>query len=590
MKISMIPTPQKIIYGEGSFSISATNLLVTLAGPYMDARLLYHTRRIFGKVKESVFYCYQVTVGNGKPTFDFLLSDGLDAYALDITPDGICLSAQSARGLFYGLITLEKMAEQFGNVFPCVCITDYAQTQERWDYWDLRSIHPPFEHLLRNLQTIARAKLNGIVIEYEDKLPIGEPFSVKNEFFSFSAEQFAQLKSECALWFLDIIPLQQSFGHLEYLLKDTRYTHLRETPLAVGDLCPCNPESAQLATQLVSQMAKKHPDSRYLHIGCDEVWSLCSCDACLAAGKRPELLLIEFANKVISAVAQMGKIPLLWHDMFEGAAQEELALLDKRAAICIWIYNANDLEQRVQRLTQMFEAAGLTYFACPAMRAWDCDDKQNYPVLEQRMNNIRLWHNAMQKANFRGILNTNWAACFALAKPYGPYETSFFPLYYSAELAWNATADSASYLDRFFADFHGWNGGAQLLQQGYRNEDYFSLLASLTVDVPRGNEIVRLIKALRAFEEPTRRFFPLSVVLYRQEFFQSSEEYDSLLAKYKSVCKRLNEAVPRLEQELEKFLPPYAVRQFIRSRLLTEQLVIKKAEEFLNIETELTVS
>ena len=102
-------------------------------------------------------------------------------------------------------------------------------------------------------------------------------------------------------------------------------------------------------------------------------------------------LFIEFVNQIIEAAAEQGKTPLLWRDMFEHATEEELAQLDRRAVVCIWIYNGNDLVTRVREFAQRLDAAKITYWTCPAVRAWDCDDRQNYPVLSERINNIRLW-------------------------------------------------------------------------------------------------------------------------------------------------------------------------------------------------------
>ena len=185
--------------------------------------------------------------------------------------------------------------------------------------------------------------------------------------------------------------MQQTFDYLEYVLKDPRFSSLRETPSAVGEMCPCKAQAAEVARALVQNMANRHPESHYIHIGCDEVWSLGTCKQCAESGKSRVQLFIEFVNQVIEAAAEQGKTPLLWHDMFEHATEEELAQLDRCAVVCIWIYNGNDLVTRVREFAQRLDAAKITYWACPAVRAWDCDDRQNYPVLSERINNIRLW-------------------------------------------------------------------------------------------------------------------------------------------------------------------------------------------------------
>lgn len=377
--------------------------------------------------------------------------------------------------------------------------------------------------------------------------------------------------------------MQQTFGHLEYVLKDPRFSSLRETPSAVGEMCPCKPQAAEVARALVQNMAKRHPESCYIHIGCDEVWSLGTCKQCAESGKSRVQLFIEFVNQVIEAAAEQGKTPLLWHDMFEHATEEELAQLDRRAVVCIWIYNGNDLVTRVREFAQRLDAAKITYWACPAVRAWDCDDRQNYPVLSERINNIRLWSQAVQELGIQGVINTNWAACFALAKPYGVYEASFYPMYYAAEKCWNPQADDEDFIKRFFHDFHGYAAEDDpTFSRGYRNEDYFELCAGLAGKLSKHDDIAQLIRTMRKFELPTMRYFPLTVVLYRQEFFSSSDERGSLENKYLAVKNTLQQVEPEMKRVLAPFLSDDSIQQYMRSGFLVEELLLKQAEGYLS--------
>lgn len=580
-KLSLIPTPQRLQEQPGELlwdgALAGTTVLTA---PESDDRLCYHARRILGTVQEVAAPGYSLTVGRPKAP-PKPPEPRPDAYTLEIETGGLALTADTAAGLFYGMITLEKLLEQFGSGIPCMRILDFSALSLRSDYLDLRSVHPPLPRILGNIPLIAKAKLNALVVEYEDKLPLGDPFTTENLYWHFSPQEFSKFCETCWRWFVEIIPLQQSFGHLEYILKDPRYTHLCETPLAVGDLCPCKAQSLAVAEGLLEGMAALHPKERYLHIGCDEVWSLKSCPQCKNSGKSAAMLFIAFVNRLIEKVCCLGKCPMLWHDMFEHCTSQELAALDKRALVCVWMYNGNDLPWRIDQMVQKLNAAGLQYIACPSVRAWDCDDRQNYPVLTERLPNLRYWHEAIGRHGISGIINTNWAACFALGKPYGVYETSLFPLYFSAEKSWNPSADEGTFLRRFFMDFHGYRQEDPLFQRGYKNEDYFLLLAALAEKLPKAHELAELVAALRAFELPTRRHFPLSVVLYRQEFFNTSDEVGSLLAKYSVVKDTLAEIVPPLTKALEGFLSPEGVKQYLRSRLLVEELILQKAEEYL---------
>ena len=54
---------------------------------------------------------------------------------------------------------------------------------------------------------------------------------------------------------LDVIPLVQTFGHLEYVLKAAEFARIRENPAVPQALCPSQNESLVLVEQLVDQVA-----------------------------------------------------------------------------------------------------------------------------------------------------------------------------------------------------------------------------------------------------------------------------------------------------------------------------------------------
>ena len=139
-------------------------------------------------------------------------------------------------------------------------INDWPELAMRSDYLDMRGLFPKFENLLKYVEEMARYKLNTLVIEYEDKLPRS-----RKEFChpldALTPEQHALLLKTAHDHFIDVIPLQQSFGHLEYALKLPEYQHLRELPEAPGEMCPLREGSFELAASLIEETARLHPDS-----------------------------------------------------------------------------------------------------------------------------------------------------------------------------------------------------------------------------------------------------------------------------------------------------------------------------------------
>lgn len=69
-----------------------------------------------------------------------------------------------------------------------------------------------------------------------------------------------------------VIPLIQTFGHMEFILKHKQWCHLREVERYPSSMCPSNSESMPLIRSLIKQVVTFHSGIEYLHIGADEVY------------------------------------------------------------------------------------------------------------------------------------------------------------------------------------------------------------------------------------------------------------------------------------------------------------------------------
>ena len=70
---------------------------------------------------------------------------------------------------------------------------------------------------------------------------------------------------------LGVIPLVQTFGHLEFVLKLEQFRNLREEPAYPQSICPSLDEAVDMVRSMVTQIMEIHKDSTHIHIGCDEV-------------------------------------------------------------------------------------------------------------------------------------------------------------------------------------------------------------------------------------------------------------------------------------------------------------------------------
>ena len=107
---------------------------------------------------------------------------------------------------------------------------------------------------------------------------------------------------------LEVIPLVQTFGHLEHVLKLEEFVHLREVLNNPSTLCPTKNESFDLIQMMIDQVMALHQGYpiKFIHIGSDEVFQLGLCSKCRNRMKSEQktskhLFVGKYSSIVISS-------------------------------------------------------------------------------------------------------------------------------------------------------------------------------------------------------------------------------------------------------------------------------------------------
>ena len=580
MELYLIPQPQRCARLTGTAQIDR-EAPVILSQPAGDARLLRAAQTSFANVQ-----CVQGPYA--------LYSDGSFAAACPVRqPEGylltlrgavVQLAANDAAGLFYGIQTLRQYLAMPEH--PAVEITDWPELALRSDYLDMRGIYPKFENLLRYIEEMAAYKLNTLVIEYEDKLPRARK-DLCHPTDALTPEQHRRLLEVARENFIDIIPLQQSFGHLEYVLKLPEYQHLREIPEAPGEMCPLREGAYELAASLLEETARLHPDSRYLHLGCDEVWSLGQSDECKASGKSRGRIAIEYINRLAEKVVSLGKIPIVWHDMMadvwrggemgEAGNYDDLALLNKNLVVAIWLYSPDRVNLVAPKLMEALHAHGIRTIPCSAVRASDRCGMQNYPCIEQRLRNIDTWCELIANSRCDGMINTNWWSTFSFGNPYGLFETSRYTAFYAADRCWNLRADSAAFLERFLGVYHG-AYDIVLTTGAERRYDYYKLIGQYLPQITRNRDTALLIDVLYRQEYATS----VNFAAFRGDLYPDRPvELDCLRERAPKQYANLRGIEAELRDVLSRLLEPGMAELFFESRSYPNRLYKRELERIL---------
>ena len=580
MELYLIPQPQRCARLTGTAQIDR-EAPVILSQPAEDARLLRAAQTIFANVQcvQGPYALY--SAGSFAAACPVRQPEG---YLLTLRGAVVQLSANDAAGLFYGIQTLRQYLAMPEH--PAVEITDWPELALRSDYLDMRGIYPKFENLLRYIEEMAAYKLNTLVIEYEDKLPRARK-DLCHPTDALTPEQHRRLLEVARENFIDIIPLQQSFGHLEYVLKLPEYQHLREIPEAPGEMCPLREGAYELAASLLEETARLHPDSRYLHLGCDEVWSLGQSDECKASGKSRGRIAIEYINRLAEKVVSLGKIPIVWHDMMadvwrggemgEAGNYDDLALLNKNLVVAIWLYSPDRVNLVAPKLMEALHAHGIRTIPCSAVRASDRCGMQNYPCIEQRLRNIDTWCELIANSRCDGMINTNWWSTFSFGNPYGLFETSRYTAFYAADRCWNLRADSAAFLERFLGVYHG-AYDIVLTTGAERRYDYYKLIGQYLPQITRNRDTALLIDVLYRQEYATS----VNFAAFRGDLYPDRPvELDCLRERAPKQYANLRGIEAELRDVLSRLLEPGMAELFFESRSYPNRLYKRELERIL---------
>ncbi|KAF1522879.1 Hexosaminidase D, partial [Eudyptes sclateri] len=139
---------------------------------------------------------------------------------------------------------------------------------------DLKGAAPRVSYLEEVFPLLSQLGANGILIEYEDMFPFKGELEILKSPYAYSEEDIERIQQLAELHKLEVVPLVQTFGHVEFILKHEKYQHLREVERFPNSFNPHVPDTLALLKSILSQVIEKHRRSTWIHIGADEVFHL----------------------------------------------------------------------------------------------------------------------------------------------------------------------------------------------------------------------------------------------------------------------------------------------------------------------------
>jgi hexosaminidase len=255
--------------------------------------------------------------------------------------------------------------------------------------------------------------ITTLIMEYEATYPFKNHPLIPNR-YAYTREEIVDFIAYCKNLNIDVIPLQQSFGHLEYILRHQRYAGLREDNKQLSQVDPLRvTEDSLLFADLYADLAETHP-SPYIHIGCDETYLLGHCERCQrkVAQQGISQLYIDYVSMLCNIVLRLGKKPVLWADMIL-KYPDAIHRLPKGTILVDWNYGWS-LDHFGDHKKLL--ASGYTIWGAPAIRS--SPDNFYQTKWEKHFDNIRDFVPAARGMGYKGMVLTSWSTSGAYAYSY----------------------------------------------------------------------------------------------------------------------------------------------------------------------------
>lgn len=198
------------------------------------------------------------------------------------------------------------------------------------------SIRPDYiRHWLRQLKEMG---YTAILWEIEDKVQWEAcPEAVWSE--AMSKAEFKAILDEAAGLGLEAIPLLQTIGHGEYILKHQIYSHMRELPEHHDCYCTESPVVRNFLKQLVGEYLDLFGSIRSFHLGGDEAYVFGQCPVCSEKAKKIGVnkLYAEHIMDIAAPILERGAKAGIWGDMILNHP-EQMDAIPKELEIWDWNY------------------------------------------------------------------------------------------------------------------------------------------------------------------------------------------------------------------------------------------------------------
>ncbi len=468
-KINLIPYPHKVELIPGLFQTP----------DQLSYQAPEEIKEQVGGIMEEMFDRSTIYKTNGLIRFIQNSEISKEGYHLILNSNRVNIIYGDEAGAYYGILTLKQLNKIYSGLIPNMKIEDYPDLSTRGVMLDIsRDKVPTLETLYGIVDILADLKYNHLELYVEGFSFAYPSFESlwKGKETPITGEEIMELDKYCKKRFIDLVPNQNSLGHMASWLDTEQFEDLAECPDGFKltpyvemktTLDPYDPRSIQLVEDMTNDIIP-YFSSDYFNVNLDEPFELGHCKS---KDKAEEIgvgkIYIDFASKVYDIIRSHNKRMMMWGDVvlkhpeIVSEVPEDVILLD-------WGYEA---EYPFSKNALKFKETGLDYLVCPGTSSWTSIGGRTNNMVGNIFNAVKSGHN--QGAT--GMLLTDWGDM-------GHWQ--YLPVSYAGfvvggGLSWNAGSYNESMVENYLDVFV--------------YEDINEQMGSFTLDLGRYNQFEEIL-------------------------------------------------------------------------------------------------
>lgn len=433
------PIPQSVKLSGGTYNVTKDRTIVLFGEAVQHGTA--GARRLQAALAKYAGAAWEIRAASGMAEREGVVAaidhkiEKREGYHLTIGDERIGIVARDGAGLAHGFATLTQIVRQYGKRLPRLHIEDHPEFAHRGVMLDIsRDKVPTMATLYGLVDMLAEWKVNQFQLYMEHTFAYDRHRAVWKDASPMTGEAVLALDAYCRERNVELVPNQNSFGHMARWLEKKPYNDFAECPggatvpwgkLPPFTLDPSDKRSLALVDELYAELLP-HFSSRQFNVGCDETFDL-------GQGKSKALcekvgtgrVYLDFLLKIHKLCEKHGRKMMFWGDIVM-QHPELIGEIPRDTTALEWGYehdHAYDID------TKAFKKAGLPFYVCPGTGAW-------ISLIGRTDNAIANITNAAtngRKHGAVGLLNTDWGDNGHMQ----PLPVSYLGMLYGAAMSWS---------------------------------------------------------------------------------------------------------------------------------------------------------